>query len=125
MLMVANGKLRLKDDYFQPLELRMGWYVEEVAGIPVRTKREFRAALATVDRAGGETFEILFSQGFCDGITTSRNYRKLGDEAPYESGRKRRPGQGDKRVSASMFTEIKSGELPEGAGEIAIGGLFP
>ena len=73
----------------------------------------FEAALRTVDRVGGEQFEVVFSQGSADGATTVRDFRHLCDESPYESGRKRRPGYEDGRVIASMYVETKTG-TPEG-----------
>jgi len=115
VLLVAN-RLCLYDDRGRQMDVTRGWYVEEVAGIPVRCCTDFREALTSVDRAGGQEFEILFSQGEgpVDGITTVRDFRKLCDESPYESGRKRRPGTEDARVSASMFTETMKGEAPGG-----------
>merc|ERR1711871_1891919 len=112
-LLVTNKRLRVKDFQLNPLVLGPGWFVEEVAGIPVSNLEYFRAALNTVDRAGGEEYEILFSEGVTNGITTARNYRDLCNESPFESGRRRRPEHVDTRVSASMYLEIKSG-TPEG-----------
>jgi hypothetical protein len=103
VLLVANQRLRVYDANCEPLVLTPGWYVEEVAGIPVTTTAEFRTALETVDRTGGQEFEVLFSQGEAGGTTTVRDFRKLCDESPYESGRKRRPGTEDERVSSSMY----------------------
>ena len=113
VLMLVNRKLRLKDIDFNPVNMTHGWYVEEVAGIPVRSMADFRAALSTVDRAAGEDYEIVLSEGASDGRTTVRDYRRLCNESPYESGRKRRPEHADQRISASMYLEVKkTGEAP-------------
>lgn len=108
-LMVVNRRLRLKDIDLDPVEVTKGWFIEEVAGIPVRSMAQFRAALATVDRAGGQEFEVVMSEGERDGRTTVRDYRRMCDDSPFASGRKQRPEHADQRVSASMYTEVKKG----------------
>ena len=112
VLMVTNRRLRVMDVDYVPVVLGKGWFVEEVGGMPVKSIADFRAALVSVNN---QKYDVTFSQGVSGGITRTRDFRALCDEAPYESGRRRRPGTEDDRISASMYTDTKTGgTAPEG-----------